>query len=74
MEACPFCHGRVREQRIEHVHRWQGRLYILRNVPAEVCSQCGETFFGPAALRRMDEIVQRGEAPESEVQVPVFSL
>jgi YgiT-type zinc finger domain-containing protein len=74
MRTCPFCRGRIREQRIEHVHRWQDKLYILRNVPAEVCTQCSETFLAPAALRRMDEIVQRDEAPDSEVRVPVFSL
>ena len=28
-----------------------GELCLLRNVPADVCTQCGDVFFGPTALR-----------------------
>ena len=74
MKNCPFCKGPTEEQRIEHVHRWKGKLYLLRNVPAEVCSQCGEVYFGPDALKAMDEIVTQKPAPESHLPVPVFTL
>ncbi len=33
MKECPFCRGPIEEKRVEHVHRWKGNLYILRNVP-----------------------------------------
>ncbi len=49
-------------------------MYILRNVPAEVCTQCGEVFFGPDALKSMDEIVTNDLKPEEHRSVPVFSL
>lgn len=74
MNQCPFCGGAVEDQRVEHVHRWQGRLYLLRNVPAEVCTQCGEVFFGPSALRQMDEVVVDRQRPEGEISVPIYSL
>ena len=74
MNECPFCKAPVEDKRIEHVHRWNGKLFILRNVPAEVCTQCGETFFGPDALRAMDSVVTRERSPEDHVSVPVFSL
>jgi YgiT-type zinc finger domain-containing protein len=57
MKRLPFCKGNLIESRIEHVHRWKSQLYILRNVPAEECSQCGEVFFEPATLKAMDEVV-----------------
>ena len=44
MKSCPFCKATIRRKRIEHVHRWGGHLYLFKNVRAEVCSQCGETF------------------------------
>ena len=69
MTTCPFCKGRV-----EHVHRWDGELYILRNVPADVCSQCGEVFFGPDALKSMDDVVTKNAQPEGHRSVPFFSL
>ena len=74
MKECPFCKGPILEKRIEHVHRWGEKLYILRNVPAEVCSQCGETFFGPDALKGMDRIVASEVQPEAHRSVPVYSL
>lgn len=74
MRSCPFCKGLVEERRVEHIHRWKGTLYILRNVPAEVCTQCGEVFFGPQALKAMDEIVTVKGEPEEHRSVPVYSL
>ncbi len=74
LRTCPFCKGRVRTQRIEHVHRWKGALYILRNVPAETCTQCGETFFAPVALKAMDQIVAQRTKAKEHRSVPVFSL
>ena len=74
MNHCPFCKGPVERQRVEHIHRWKGSLYIFRNVPAEVCSQCGEVFFGPGALQAMDDIVKGNQAPLDRLSVPVYSL
>ncbi|MBI4338108.1 MAG: type II toxin-antitoxin system MqsA family antitoxin [Chloroflexi bacterium] len=74
MEECPFCKGAVEQRRIEHVHRWKERLFVLRNVPAEVCTQCGEVFFAPPALKAMDRIVSQDHAPEAHLSIPVFSL
>lgn len=74
MKKCPFCKGPIEERRVEHVHRWKGELYLLRNVPAEVCTQCGEVFFGPDALKSMDEVVTSKIQPDEHRSVPVFSL
>ena len=74
MTTCPFCKAPVEERLVEHVHRWGGELRILRNVPAEVCVQCGETFFGPDALDAMDAVVADGREPDGRIAVPVYSL
>lgn len=47
----------------------------MRNVPADVCVQCGETFFGPEALKAMDAVVADNERePDGRIVVPVYSL
>jgi len=74
MEQCLFCKGLVEARRVEHVHRWKGRLYVMRNVPAEVCTQCGEMFFAPDALKAMDAIVAGRMEPAERLSVPVYSL
>ena len=74
MKRCPFCKGPIAVERIEHVHQWRGTWYLLRNVPAEVCAQCGETFFAPDVLAAMDRVVSTKSEPDGHVYVPVFSL
>ena len=74
MKQCTSCKGSTESRRIEHVHRWKGDLYILRNVAAEVCAQCGEVFFEPSVLAAMDEVVMRKEGAEKHRSVPVYSL
>jgi YgiT-type zinc finger domain-containing protein len=64
----------MKEQAVRHVHQWRERVFIFENVPAEVCIQCGETYFGPAALEQMDKIVAAPPEPEEVVHVPVYSL
>ncbi len=74
MTQCPFCKGRVEPRRVEHIHHWQGEAYILRNVPVDVCAQCGEVFFGPDALRAMDAVVAKEVEPQGHRSLPVYSL
>ena len=74
MTQCPFCKGHVETRQVEHVHKWQGSMYILCNVPADVCTQCGEVFFGPEALQAMDAVVAQDIEPQSRRSLPVYSL
>ena len=74
MDRCSFCKGRVEKKMIHHVHQWGEKVFIFKNVPAEVCRQCGETYFGPEALEKMDEVVASNPEPEEIAQVLVYSL
>jgi YgiT-type zinc finger domain-containing protein len=74
MARCYFCKGTVKEQAVCHVHQWRERVFIFDNVPAEVCTQCGEMYFGPEALEQMDKMVAAPPEPEELIQVPVYSL
>lgn len=74
MDRCYFCKGKVEQRVIRHVHPWGERVFIFKNVPAEVCSQCGETYLGPDVLDKMDKVVAGPPEPEEVTQVPVYSL
>jgi YgiT-type zinc finger domain-containing protein len=74
MKSCPFCKAPLKRKAIEHVHRWGKRLYLFKNVWAEVCSQCGETFLKPAVLELMDGYVAGGKIGKARVSIPVISL
>ena len=74
MQHCYFCKGRVEQKSISHFHQWGEKIFLFKNVPAEVCLQCGETYFGPEALDQMDRIVENQPQPIETTQVPVYSL
>jgi len=74
MNACYFCKGKVEARVVRHVHQWGEKVFIFKNVSAEVCTQCGETYFGPEALEKMDRVVTGLPEPEEVTSVPVYSL
>ena len=74
MKTCYFCQGKVINKRIRHVHHWGDEIVIFENVPAEVCSQCGEVLLRPEVLEKMQQLVWSGVAPGRTTQVPVYDL
>jgi len=74
MTKCPFCSGELEERVVTHPQSYQGKVYILENVPAEVCSQCGEVLLRPEVLEKMQQLVWSGVAPRRTTQVPVYDL
>lgn len=63
------------EQRtITHVQTFQGQIYVLENVPAEVCVQCGEVLLAPQVLGKIQRLVWSGAEPSRTTQMPVYDL
>ncbi len=73
MKTCYWCKGPLKRQRIEHMHEWAGQRFLIRNVSAEVCTQCGEAFLSPSTLKAIDRVVAEGR-PRQSVSIPVFEL
>ena len=75
---CTFCGGEVEERHINYDYRRRDHLLILRNVPAGVCKQCGEKYFTPDVLRRMDQsfhnIFERAQQPDQVLDVPAVNF
>lgn len=74
MDRCFSCKGAIKKKVIRHVHQWGEKVFIFKNVQAEICSQCGEVYFEPETLEKMDEFVTNSPKPEEIAQVPVYSL
>ena len=75
---CTFCGGEVNPTKIEYDYLRRGRLLVISNVPAGVCGQCGEKYFKPDVLKKMDEayhdIFDHHKEPERVLEVPAVSL
>lgn len=70
MRKCYFCKGEIRNQIVTVDYRWGDRFIIIKNVPAQVCIQCGEKYFDAEVSRQMEHIVLKGEKPSASITVP----
>ena len=77
---CGTCGYAYVEKTTTHIEEWIGdELIVIQGVPVEKCPQCGEEYFAPATLRRLESIMaERAENPRREpltiMQVPVFGF
>lgn len=47
-------------------------IIIVRNVPCEECTDCGEKYFSDSVMERLEAIVKRAKEIASEVFVTDF--
>jgi YgiT-type zinc finger domain-containing protein len=67
---CYFCGGEVTERRITHFRQTPRGTAEFRGVPCEVCLVCGEKYFSPETVRRMEEL---SSTPAQEyVRLPAY--
>ena len=71
--TCDFCPGPTRPRRVTE-HRYKGRLYVVENVPAEVCSECGVRYFHASTLDMIDRFLESDHPVKGTLQVEVVTL
>jgi len=64
---CYFCKAKVREERVTIDYRWGDRLFVIEDVPASLCPQCGEKYLESSVYKELELMVKRGEHPLSRV-------
>ena len=48
--TCEFCGGNTAKKKVKRQHWLRDHLYIVENVEAEVCTECGERYFHATTL------------------------
>jgi YgiT-type zinc finger domain-containing protein len=71
---CYFCKGKVREEHVTIDYRWGDRLFVVEDVPAGLCHQCGEKYLDSEVYRELEHLVRRGEKPMGRVTVDVLTF
>lgn len=64
------CPGHYEDRKIVHTVRHAGRLVVIENVPADVCSVCGDVLLKPETIRRIEAILR--DAGEPDRTAPVY--
>jgi YgiT-type zinc finger domain-containing protein len=63
---CEFCDSETAAKKVKKHHWLSGRLYIVENVDAEVCPECGERYFHATTLDKINQMIA-GKHPVKEV-------
>ena len=71
---CDFCDGSTVRKKVNRQHWMNGKLYIVENVDAEVCSDCGERFFHATILDQIDRLLSSEHTVKQRLEVEVVRL
>lgn len=71
---CEFCHAETRKKKVKKQHWLHGELYIIENVEAEVCTECGERYFHATTLDELDRYLVAEHDVKERIQVEIVSL
>ena len=74
LERCRLCRGRLENRNVTFAQPSDGRVTIVRNVPAEVCRQCGESLFSAKTAKRIQELVRSDSPPKHMELVQVHDM
>lgn len=72
--VCEFCGGETIKKKVKKQHWLHRRLYIVENVDAEVCSECGERYFHAKILDEIDRLLGTVHDVKDRIEVEVVSL
>jgi YgiT-type zinc finger domain-containing protein len=64
------CPGEYEARTVVHTVRHRGQLVVIENVPAEVCTVCGDVLFTPETVRRIEALLQ--SRPQPVGSVPLY--
>ncbi len=67
---CPECGGTMENKMITHEqHEPSGIFYVVRNVPASVCRQCGAVYLEGVVFEQLGTIIKKTQ-PIEQVKTP----
>jgi YgiT-type zinc finger domain-containing protein len=72
MAQCPLCGGEKKQGKTTYSVDLKDGVVVVRDVPAQICSQCGEEWIDAQTAQALEKIVN--EAKKRACQVEVLSF
>ena len=72
---CSVCGAHVRNETTTYVQEIEGQLAAVTDVPVQTCTQCGEQYFSPKTVDKLQQLLTQGtdaERPPRTIEVPVY--
>ncbi|KWT94486.1 YgiT-type zinc finger protein [Candidatus Magnetominusculus xianensis] len=71
---CEFCTGNTIDKKVRRQHWLHGKLYIVENVDAEVCTECGERYFHVKTLEMIDRMLGSEHEVKERIGVEIVTM
>lgn len=70
---CFFCKGTLEDKNTTFMTDLGNCIVIVKNVPSQVCSQCGETSYSTEVVKELEKIIDAMRAALTEIAVVDYS-
>ena len=71
--TCFYCKGNIETSTTTYMTDNQGCYIIIKNVPCEKCTQCGEEYLNGETLEKIEEIIKKVKGMLTELQLLIIS-
>ena len=72
-QLCAVCGGELKATTITHEEKRDSNIYLFQNVPAKVCTACGEIWIDEEVLQQIDQLIETG-VPVRKVETPIYDF
>jgi YgiT-type zinc finger domain-containing protein len=72
-QLCAVCGGELEATTITHEVKRGTHIYLFQNVPAKVCTACGEIWIDEEVLQVIDRLIETG-VPVRKVETPIYDF
>lgn len=69
IHRCPICGGSLEDGTTTFTVDYGQGVFVARHVPAQVCSQCGESWIDDKTSVRLEELLQQAKNRQAAVEV-----
>ena len=66
---CVMCKGKLIEGKVNHIVDIDGHIIIVKNVPANICTQCGDYYIDHKIAIVIEALIDRVLINDTEVTI-----
>ena len=70
---CVMCKATLSQEVLNHIVDINGSITIVKDVPANVCKQCGENYIDSDVARNLDAVMEEIQKGGAEVTIISYS-
>lgn len=71
---CPMCKGKIEKGNTNFPVEFDKGVVVVRNVPADICKQCGEVFIPDDVAEVLERIANRAKENKVEIEFVTYEM